>query len=864
MQSRPKQFIAVAALVVGAGGAALAWWLIDPRSADPFWRDHTKEVLQFAAPPVLAFIGWIGQKLLSPPSPRSTDDQLTHAQQALARRGLEWWRGVPEPAWPGRLLRAGLRPLAVPWKVCQANADAPASASIADLATWLRDGMNSRLVIRGPASCGKSVFARRLMAEVLRIRRQDDPVPVFLPLWSWDPGQQSLHDWMKHRIELAYPELRNEATYGPTAIAGLVDQGRVLPILDGLDALPSPCRAEVGKDGGLMSQTPLIVTIRDNIELSFDDFVVIEPGLVPDEEAERFLREITDDHIDVFAELRRRFGDGPGGANGDELREILCTPRIIYLASIVYQAPKQPDGLTAPDDTAELDEKVERFLLRNIIPALLPAGRDWCRTFPWYATGAEGWLMRLARLDLRDPGEQLHVTETGTNTGRVRDPHDRAGLDDPGMSRIAWWNLHRGVPFLRTNQAWLRAMIVAMAAFGACAFFFSEQYTWGRYSFMTAGGYGLLILIAGSLLGGASIPEPDIVADSRNSRFATLKWMWRYYAARWARIFLVALLGFCGFGALIGLRVAMETRHTVAAGVRTGIWDGLVQGAVLLVLIYVIAGVPAAPRTVRASDFPRPSRGAIRTFTAAVLTGLVFGLLWGASAVLKNEGAPTPHFWPAIGTGLITGTDFAVGAWLFRWSRHWFEATPGTDPRSAARMDLAGAMLRPFLLGVTFAVSFGVSAPFHFVASYLLPWFVVGVAFGGLETEWPLYAAAISWLALARRDLPVRFMRFLECCRGAGMLRVIGQEYQIHDIGLLRWLRSAESSQREAAAGIPAPHGQERQMIAQYNGQSGTPGPDRPDRSDRVSDDRAGLRTPADLDGQERQLLCHPEKAGRK
>jgi hypothetical protein len=731
---------------------------------------------------------------------------------------------VPEPAWPGRLLRAGLRPLAVPWEVChsgsQANAGAPTNAEIAELATWLRDGMNSRLVIRGTASSGKSVFARRLMAELLTVRREDDPIPVFLPLWSWDPlslwswdpEEQSLHDWIKYRIGLAYPELRNEAIYGPTAIAGLVDQGWVLPILDGLDALPSPYRTKIGRDGGLMSQAPLIVTGRTDttdISLAFDDFVVIEPGRVPDGEADRFLREITnvDDRggVDVFAELRRRFVDVPGGATDNELREVLCTPRIIYLASIVYQVPEQPHDLTFPGDTtAGLYRQVEGFLLQNVIPALLPAKGNWCQRFPWYATGAEGWLKRLAHLDLRDPGEQ-----GGTD------------LDDPGTSRIAWWNLHRGVPFLRTNQAWLRALIVAMAVFGACAFFFSEQYTWGRYSFMTAGAYGLLILISGSLLGGAGTRKSDIIAENRNSRLTTLGLMWRYYRERWGRIFLVALLAFCGGGAMIGLRVALETRHTALEGVRTGIWDGLVQGAVLLVLIYVIAGVPAAPRTVHASDFARPSRDGIRTFTAAVLAGMVFGLLWGVSAVLKNEGAPTPHIWPSLGTGLLTGIDFVVGAWLFRWSRQWFRAPQGADPRSAARLDLAGATLRPLILGVTFTVSFGVSAPFHFVASYLLPWFVVGVAFGLLETEWPLYAAAISWLALARRDLPVRLMRFLDCCREAGILRLIGDEYQIHDIGLLRWLRSGGSSPRGAGVGIPA-RGQEGETAAQHDGPGGT------------------------------------------
>ena len=51
---------------------------------------------------------------------------------------------------------------------------------------------------------------------------------------------------------------------------------------------------------------------------------------------------------------------------------------------------------------------------------------------------------------------------------------------------------------------------------------------------------------------------------------------------------------------------------------------------------------------------------------------------------------------------------------------------------------------------------------------------------------------------MARRDLPLRLMRFLECCRAAGILRVIGQEYQIHDIGLLKWLRSQPAPGEES------------------------------------------------------------------
>jgi hypothetical protein len=175
MRSGSKLFVTVAALLIGAIGAAFVWRLTDPKSVDRFWDHHAQEILQYATPAVVAFIGWTAQRVLSPPSLRSTYDQLKQAQLALARRGLEWWRGVPEPAWPGRLLRAGLRPLAVPWELCRsgshANVDAPASGQIPDIVTWLHDGGNSRLFIGGPASSGKSVFARRLMAELLKFHR---------------------------------------------------------------------------------------------------------------------------------------------------------------------------------------------------------------------------------------------------------------------------------------------------------------------------------------------------------------------------------------------------------------------------------------------------------------------------------------------------------------------------------------------------------------------------------------------------------------------------------------------------------------------------------------------------------------------
>jgi hypothetical protein len=199
-------------------------------------------------------------------------------------------------------------------------------------------------------------------------------------------------------------------------------------------------------------------------------------------------------------------------------------------------------------------------------------------------------------------------------------------------------------------------------------------------------------------------------------------------------------------------------------------------------------------------------------FATAIALGIPFGVLWGATAVLKHQHglvvsrlhghvhiiSMPPSHQQVIITGLITGIDFVLGAWLFHWSAPWFQPRRPATPRPAARADLAGALLRPFILGFAFAFAFGISAPFNFTGVDVAAWFVVGTVLGTLGTEWPLYLTAISWLALRRKELPLRLLRFLDCCRACGILRVIHHEYQIHDAALLA---GAEPAAREPAAG---------------------------------------------------------------
>jgi len=61
---------------------------------------------------------------------------------------------------------------------------------------------------------------------------------VLLTLAEWRPDQEPFPAWVARRISEDYPELTNTAAFGVDAPARLVDDGLILPVLDGLDEMP--------------------------------------------------------------------------------------------------------------------------------------------------------------------------------------------------------------------------------------------------------------------------------------------------------------------------------------------------------------------------------------------------------------------------------------------------------------------------------------------------------------------------------------------------------------------------------------------------------------------------------------------------
>jgi hypothetical protein len=108
--------------------------------------------------------------------------------------------------------------------------------SVTRLADTFKEIPSRRLVILGDPGAGKSTAVMLLTARLLQQRAEHDPVPVILPVASWDPDVTSFREWVVGQLQARYPGL------GVTAATLLFETQRVIPILDGLDELPDYLR----------------------------------------------------------------------------------------------------------------------------------------------------------------------------------------------------------------------------------------------------------------------------------------------------------------------------------------------------------------------------------------------------------------------------------------------------------------------------------------------------------------------------------------------------------------------------------------------------------------------------------------------
>ncbi|GGS29218.1 BTAD domain-containing putative transcriptional regulator [Actinokineospora fastidiosa] len=369
-------------------------------------------------------------------------DDLAPAARELAAAIARQWRAEAE-------MRCLNRPEPVPltWSSTERQVAAVASAvlgerragrrdrlvlngDLADVVAKFRQVPSRQLVVLGDPGAGKTVLAILLTLGLLADPPPDEPVPVLLSLASWNPRQEHLHGWLARRLVEEYPGLANTAAYGKDAALRLVLEGRVIPVLDGLDETPPALHAAAieALDQAVAGGRPLVVTCRSaEYELAVNQAgsflaraAVVEIEPVELENAIGFLTARQRLGDDRWRPVVQRLRAEPDGV----LAQALRTPLMVDLARTAYAHPATEPGELC--DTARFPDRaaVEGHLLDAYLPAVYtrnpppPAPTDRRRAVRDYDLDhAERWLGFLAR----------HLER-----GRTRD--------------LAWWQLDRAVP----------------------------------------------------------------------------------------------------------------------------------------------------------------------------------------------------------------------------------------------------------------------------------------------------------------------------------------------------------------------------------------------------------------------------------
>jgi DNA-binding SARP family transcriptional activator len=96
---------------------------------------------------------------------------------------------------------------------------------LADVVAAFRQTPSRQLVVLGEPGAGKSVLAIQLTLGLLADPEPGEPIPVLMPLASWDPHREHLHVWLARKLVEEYPGLANTAAYGRDAASRLVVEG---------------------------------------------------------------------------------------------------------------------------------------------------------------------------------------------------------------------------------------------------------------------------------------------------------------------------------------------------------------------------------------------------------------------------------------------------------------------------------------------------------------------------------------------------------------------------------------------------------------------------------------------------------------
>lgn len=813
---------AIAVLLVGM----LANLALNAASAQahwPGWLDRIRvyawiALVIFAL--VLAALTWLGT-----PQRKDAEHDLHKIADRLAQAVKAQWdyeterRRIFNPyALPVRWVAADAG-LFTPWPVIVKQAAGSPGGSV-DMASAWAAGPNGlagggtdlvdvfcqvptrRLVVLGEPGAGKTILLVRLLLELLTPGRRQDggPVPILLPVASWNPVAEDLHGWI---VRWLATDPAGLARLTPDALATareLLNAGLILPILDGFDEIPDRIRRlTIVRINEAIKPCPgLILSARTE---AYRDAVQDEDGSrtmlagATGIELRPLAYHVVAEYLKDAAdnkEVARRWRAVIKTFTADDpspVARALTTPLMVTLARAIYNPRDNESAEAVQHHPAELlnhesfstREEVERYLLDKFIWAAYRPHHDpshQSRRYLWDYEQAKRWLVFLAR-----------------------NQEAREG----GSPDIAWWRLHRAAP----RYLVATAVAVTLGFIGAVGYPFV-----GFGAGVTAGlitGFVVRRLrsspdgrvtrgMAGGLVGGLAA---GLIALSVIPLVPRSYGIGSYLSAGLGMGIAVAVLGdlIAGLAAGFtgGIVVTFYEHAAIFDPVRTWVGAGSHVMNGTGIAIAVILAVELSDRR------EVPAYGLRLSFpwmAAGLGVGLVIGLIT-ALQIGWTAGFPIALLAPVAGclTGAVASTVES-------------KPTGGTPPIVILRRD-RGAFLGSWLvLGIALALITGVASALspgptghpngvgYGVTVALSNLIIPGLGLAFIQARWGTFSITRCWLAL-KGELPWRLMTFLDDAHvNRGVFRQVGAVYQFRHIDLQRRIStwSAESGQSASIA----------------------------------------------------------------
>jgi hypothetical protein len=667
---------------------------------------------------------------------------------------------------------------------CRRDPGVRSAGRLLEVGNYYRSTESGRLVILGEAGSGKTMLALELLIQLLR-----DPLdaggmkvmPVLFSLPTWRAGEQPLLAWLTSQVAERY-----KMRY--TRAAALVQTGRILPVLDGLDEMDlhesEPVRATAAirelnryRDPQAQKLARVVVVSRQSLYQRIADrddvpgglheatCICIQP-LTPAQIKEYLNAHLNALNSEAENQAWKPFLDKLSRRRGPVTEE-LKTPWRLALA-LVYSRGGKPSDLLDLVGHRGARGRLDRLLLGQFVLKATQGHSDAARNAhgrsPRYSTGqVQAWLGLLAR--------HLAERRASGQSGSDIDLHELWSL--AGRTRV------------RLVHAALAALPLLLL---------------GASLIRRVGLITFLVFTFAALSFGLTAARTQLRPNQFDPRALTTTPGRSALTAGLAGGIIFGLTGGFALGVTFGLKFGLSNGLIAgpAAGLAAGLAAGFRAGSTAHAVLPaeplfddLMFGLAGALFFGVALGFATGLIGGLRTGLAG---GLAAGLAAGLSASLEVNPRSGPAFGCAAGltTGLVLklagGHGYGLINALVFGAAVGLAAGIGTglkNKHAGLTTGLAAALTAPLVVH-------GAVGPTGQLATGIAFGLVVGLT-GGLAfwmAAWTRFCIAIVILGTQRR-LPFRLGTFLNWAYNAGLLRISGTSYQFRHNELRDWLQGS-------------------------------------------------------------------------